>query len=387
MSALAFVPLLLANLRRRRVRTVLTVLSVATAFLLYGLMAALRNALLGGVSLAGADRLITTHKTSIIQGLPRSYLNRIAGTDGVRVATSFGWFGGYFINERNQVISEIADPETLQAVYPEFVISAAASQAWRSQRDCALVGETLARTWQWKIGDRIPLRSAFRRRSDGGDTWELKVCGIYSVTNSGDTNAMFLRYDYYNESVRIGRDEAGWVVFRVRDPARMTEIARRVDGLFANSATETKTSSEQAFAQSWINQIGNVGSIITAIVSAVFFTMLLVTANTMAQSIRERTAELAVMKTLGFTGAQVLGLVLAESVLVTLIGGLLGMGLSTVVVRGAKQALAQYLPMLAIPPGALLSAAGFMLLLGLLSGALPAAQAWRLRIVEALRRT
>ena len=382
-----FLPLLLANLRRRRVRTVLTILSVATAFLLYGLMAALRNALLGGVELAGADRLITTHRTSIIQPLPRSYLNRIAGTDGVRIATSFGWFGGYYINERNQVISEIADPDTLEAVYPEFRVSAAASQAWRSGRDCALVGETLARTWNWKVGDRVPLRSAFRRRADGGDTWDLKVCGIYTVANSGDTNALFLRYDYYNESVRVGRDAAGWVVFRVRDPARMAEIARRVDALFANSSTETKTASEQAFAQSWINQIGNVGAIITAIVSAVFFTMLLVTANTMAQSIRERTAELAVMKTLGFSGLQVLWLVLAESVLITLLGGLLGLALSIVMIRGAKQALAQYLPMLAIPPEAFASALAFMLALGLLSGAVPAAQAWRLRIVDALRRT
>jgi putative ABC transport system permease protein len=360
---------------------------VATAFLLYGLMAALRNALLGGVELAGADRLITTHKTSIIQGLPRSYLNRIAGTDGVGVATSFGWFGGYYINVRNQIVSEIADADTIEAVYPEFVVSAAASQAWRSQRDCALVGEALARTWNWRVGDRIPLRSAFRRKADGGDTWDVKVCGIYTVRNSGDSSAMFLRYDYYNESVRVGRDQAGWVVFRVKDAARMTEVARRVDALFANSSTETKTSSEQAFAQSWINQIGNVGAIITAIVSAVFFTMLLVTANTMAQSIRERTAELAVMKTLGFSGLQVLWLVLAESVLITLIGGAFGIGLSALMVRGVQPALSQYLPMLAIPPQALLTALGFMLGLGLLSGALPAWQAWRLNIVSALRRT
>jgi len=382
-----FLPLLLANLRRRRVRTVLTILSVATAFLLYGLMAALRNALLGGVELAGADRLITTHKTSIIQGMPRSYLNRIAGADGVRIATSFGWFGGYYVNERNQIVAEIADADTLEAVYPEFVVSAAASQAWRSQRDCALVGEALARTWQWKVGDRIPLRSAFRRKADGSDTWDLKVCGIYSVNNAGDTNALFLRYDYYNESVRIGRDEAGWVVFRVKDPARMTEVARNVDALFANSSTETKTSSEQAFAQSWINQIGNVGAIITAIVSAVFFTMLLVTANTMAQSIRERTAELAVMKTLGFSGVQVLYLVLAESILITVLGGCFGMGLSTLMVHGIQPALSQYLPMLAIPARAMLMALAFMFGLGLLSGALPAWQAWRLNIVEALRRT
>ena len=381
-----FLPLLFANLRRRRVRTLLTVLSVATAFLMFGLMAALRNALLGGVELAGADRLITTHKTSIIQGLPRSYLNRIAGTDGVRVATSFGWFGGYYIDERNQVITEVADPETMQAVYPEILVDPQATRAWQSTHDCALVGEALANAWHWRVGQRIPLRSAIRRKQNGSDTWDLQVCGIYRAT-SGDTNAMFLRYDYYNEALRFGRDEAGWIVFRVKDPARMTEIARRIDALFANSSAETKTSSEQTFAQSWINQIGNVGAIINAVVSAVFFTMLLVTANTMAQAIRERTAELAVMKTLGFSGPQVLTLVLAESILITTLGGALGMALSTVFVRAARQELAQYLPMLSIPPRALLQALAFMLVLGLLAGALPAVQAWRLRIVEALRRT
>lgn len=381
-----FLPLLLANLRRRRVRTVLTILSVATAFLLFGLMAALRNALLGGVEMAGADRLITTHRMSIIQGLPRSYLNRIAGTEGVRAATAFGWFGGYYVDERNLIISETADPDTLQAVYPELLVDAEAAHRWRSQRDCALVGESLARTWNWRIGQRIPLRSAFHRKKDGGDTWDLQVCGIYGAT-TGDTNALFLRYDYVNESLRVGRDQAGWIVFRVTDAARMAEIARRVDAMFANSSTETKTSSEQAFAQSWINQIGNVGAIITAVVSAVFFTMLLVTANTMAQAIRERTSELAVMKTLGFSGLQVLTLVLAESVLITALGGVIGLALSTMFIQGARAALAQYLPMLSLPPRAVLEACGFMLGLGLLAGALPAAQAWRLRIVEALRRS
>ena len=380
-----FLPLLFANLRRRRVRTVLTILSVATAFLLFGLMAALRNALFGGIEMAGADRLITTHKMSIIQGLPRSYLNRVAGIEGVRVATSFNWFGGYYIDERNQIISQTSDPETLLAVYPEVLVDPEAVRRFQGQRDCALVGEALATAWNWQVGQRFPLRSSFRRKLDGGDTWDLQVCGIFRTT-TGDTNSLFLRHDYVNESLRVGRDQAGWIVFRVTDPARMIEIARRVDAMFANSSTETKTSSEQAFAQGWINQIGNVGAIITAVVSAVFFTMLLVTANTMAQAIRERTSELAVMKTLGFRGAQVLALVLAESVLITVLGGAIGLALSTVFVHGARQALAQYLPQLSIPSRAVFEAFGFMLGLGLLAGALPAAQAWRLRIVDALAR-
>jgi putative ABC transport system permease protein len=382
-----FAPLVWANLRRRRVRTILTILSVAVAFLLFGILAALRNALLGGADIAGADRLITTHKTSIIQSLPRSYLNRIAGTDGVLVATSFNWMGTYYKEERNQVFTYPSDPNTLNEVYPEFTAPPDQMRTFRSTRDCALVGESAAITNKWKVGDRIPIRSSIFRKQDGGDTWDLTVCGIYSVKEgAGDTSGVYIHYEYFNEALRYGRDQAGWIVFRVRDPARMTEIARRVDAMFANSATETKTASERAFAQGWVNQIGNVGAIISAVVSAVFFTMLLVTANTMAQAVRERTNELAVLKTLGFTGRQVLWMVLAESVLITVLGGVVGMILATVFVSGAKQAVAQYLPLLAIPSSTWLVAIAFMAALGITSGAMPAWQAWRLNIVTALRR-
>jgi putative ABC transport system permease protein len=285
-------------------------------------------------------------------------------------------------------VAQVADPETLLAVYPELLVGPKQQQAWRDEPTGALIGESLAATYGWKVGDKIPLRSNIYRKRDGGDTWDLTVSGIYGVKNgAGDTSGLFFHYKYFNESVSFGRDQAGWIVLRVRDPALMTDVARRIDAMFANSFTETKTSSERAFAQGWINQIGNVGAIITGIVSAVFFTMLLVTANTMAQAIRERTAELAVMKTLGFSGWQMLWLVLAESLLITSVGGSVGMLLAGSIVGAAQEALRQYLPLLTIPPGAYLSAALFIAALGLLSGAMPAWQAWRLRITTALRRT
>ena len=384
---LRFLPLLWANLRRRLLRTLLTLASVATAFLLFGLLEALRYALTGGVELAGADRLITTDKVSIIQSLPRNYLNRIAGLPGVRVATGLSWFGGVYREDRNQVIAQVADPDTFFEVYPELVVSPEQRQAWQNDITGALVGESLARSWGWKIGDVIPLRSSIYHKQDGSNTWDLTVRGIYGVkNNAGDTNGLFLQYRYFNESVTFGRDRAGWVVLRVNDPAQLADVARRIDALFANSDTETKTATERAFAQSWINQIGNVGAIITAVVSAVFFTMLLVTANTMAQSIRERTAEVAVMKTLGFSGGQVMTLVLAEALLLTLLGGALGLLLASGVAYGARQALQQYLPLLLVPPRAYLNGLLLIVALGLLSGAIPAWQAWRLRITTALRR-
>jgi putative ABC transport system permease protein len=382
-----FVPLLWANLRRRRVRTLLTIGSVAIAFLLYGLLEAFRHALLGGVEMAGADRLMTVHKVSFIQPLPRSYLNRIRGIDGVRVAVSMGWFGGYYQDPRNVIVVQVVDHDTILDVYPELVVTSAERQAWLAERTGALVGRGLANANGWKVGDHIPIRSSIYRKAHGGDTWDLVVSGIYDVKNNGDTSGLFFRYDYFNESLQFGRDRAGWVVMRVRDPVRMNQIARQIDALFANSGTETKTSDERAFMQAFINQFGNIGAIITAIVSAVFFTMLLVTANTMAQAVRERTAELAVMKTLGFTGRQVLGLVLAESLLVTTLGGALGLALATLGSNAARASLQQYLPMMMMTAGAYISASVLIVLLGLLSGAIPAWQAWRLNIVTALRRS
>ena len=386
MNVLRFLPLLFANLRRRRIRTLLTVASVTSAFLLYGLLAALRFAITGGVELSGADRLITTHKMSIIMSMPRSYVSEVGSIPGVRAVTAFSWFGGFYREEHNTVVAQVADPQTFFEVYPDVVVPAEQRRAWQQLTTGALVGETLARANGWKLGDTIPLRSNIFRQRDGGDTWDLKVVGIFRMKDdAGDTNSLFLNYTYFNESLAFGRDQAGWIVLRVQDPAQLAAVGRRIDARFANSATETKTSSERAFAQSWINQIGNVGAIISVVVSAVFFTMLLVTANTMAQSIRERTAELAVMKTLGFTGGQVLGLVLAESLLITVVGGGIGLLLARTLAAGAHRSLQQYLPLLSIPTSAYVTAVAFMIGLGLLAGAMPAWQAWRLRITDALR--
>jgi len=248
-----------------------------------------------------------------------------------------------------------------------------------------IVGQALANANKWKLGDVIPLHSNIYRKQDGSNVWDLRIDGIYGNTASGDTNALFFHYQYFNESVSFGRDRAGWLVLRVKDPAQSPAVARRIDALFANSDAETKTSSERAFAQSFINQVGNIGAIIAIVVGAVFFTMLLVTANTMGQSIRERTPELAVMKTLGFRSGQIMALVLAESLLLTLLGSVVGMLLARALAAFFHQVLQQYLPLLGIPPGALLAALAIASGLGLLAGALPAWNAWRLRITDALR--
>lgn len=383
-----YLPLLWANLGRRRLRTGLTIASIVVAFLLFSLVQALQYALVGGVELAGQDRLLSTHKVSIIQSLPRSYLQRAVGVAGVRAVCGFSWFGGYYQEERTQIFSyPVLNEEGFFKVYPEIILPEDQKQAWLKDRRGVLIGRSLAQTQGWKIGDTIPLRSGIWRRTDGGNTWEVTISGITDwAGGTGSTNVLYMHYDYFNEGLSYGRDQIGWIVMRLSSPALAVSVSKAVDTLFANSSTETKTSSEKAFAQGFVNQIGDIGSIVTVIVTAVLFTILVVTANTMVQSVRERTNEIAVMKTLGFTRTSVTWLVMGEALLITFIGGGLGLLLGKLAVDAVGQALQQYFPLMTIPGEAYALAFGCMLLLGLLSGALPCIQAWQLRITDALRR-
>ena len=381
-----YLSLLWANLQRKRLRTWLTLASIVVAFLLFGILQTLRAALTGGADVAGADRLVTIHKVSIIQPLPSSYLNRVRGIDGVRIAMSHDWFGGVYKEDQNQIVAMTADPKIFFDVYPEYRLPEGQRAAWRADRTGAIVGRVLADRFGWKVGDTIPLRSNIFTKSDGSNVWDMKIVGIFDATN-GEPSTIFFQYDYLNESRSFGRDQIGWIVMRVSDTNRSAEIARKVDALFANSSTETKTATEKAFAQSFANQMGNIGAIVTAVASAVFFTMLLVIANTMGQSVRERTNELAVMKTLGFSSFQVTAMVLAEGLLITLLGAAIGVGIAALASEGLGHALQRFFPTLGMPASTYGISAAVALVLGALAGALPCAQAWRLKIVDALRKS
>ncbi|HLS80947.1 MAG TPA: ABC transporter permease [Steroidobacter sp.] len=380
-----YLPLLWANLMRKRLRTSLTLASIVIAFLLFGLLQALRLALTGTPELAGVDRLITIHKVSIIQSLPRSYLTRIRGVDGVKVATSLDWFGGIYQDDRNQIGSFPVEVETFFDVYPEYQLPPEQRAAWESDRTAAIVGQALMERFGWQVGDVIPLRSNIWRKQDGGNVWDLRIAGVYSAEN-GDNSGLYFHYDYFNESRTADRDRIGWVALRVEDPDRAAQIAARIDEMFANSSTETKTTTEKAFVQGFANQLGNIGALLTAIAAAVFFTMLLVTANTMGQSIRERISEIGVMKTLGFSAFNVTSLVLAEAMLVTLLGAAIGLTLASLAVNALAQAVQQYFPLLGLPNSTYALGAALAIGLGAAAAALPCAQAWRLKIVEALRK-
>jgi len=380
--------LLWANLNRKRLRLLLTIASIVVAFILFSLVEALQYALTGGVQIAGQDRLMTVQKVSLINPLPRSYFSRIQAADGVKSAISFNWFGGYYQQERNPVFSyPVMNEAQLTEVYPEIVVPPDQYSNWLQTRDGALIGRALATTQHWKVGDVVPLRSSIWFKTDGSNTWNFKISGIFDVKESGDTSGMYFHYDYFNEAgLQAGKDFIGWVALRVNDPNKLNEVAHNIDAMFANSETETKTSSEKDFAQGFANQMGNIGKIVAVIVIAVFFTLLLVVANTMSQSIRERTNEIGVLKTLGFSKVQVTTLILAEAVLMTIIGGFIGMLIGGLAVGGIANSLAQYLPMMRVPTSAYILGFGCMLVLGLLSGLLPCMQAWQLKITDALRR-
>ena len=382
-----FWPLLWSALRRKRVRTFFTLLSIVIAFLLFGYLAAVNMAFRLGVDVTGADRLVLRHKVSFSILLPESYLGRIEASPGVVKATHASWFGGIYQEPKNFFPQMAVQPEGYLSLYPEFLLPEEQKKAWLADRTVAIVGRNTAERFGWKVGDRIPIQATVWRKADGTSTWEFNLVGIYDGAEDGtDTTQFLFRYDYFDEARMFAKGQVGWYIIRVNDPAHADDIAQRMDAQFANSFYETKTSTEKAFIQGFAKQIGNIGAIIGGILSAVFFTILLVTGNTMMQSVRERTSELAVLKTVGFSNRLVLGLVLAESLALAAAGGALGLGLAWWAIRQGDPT-GGALPIFFLPPQDLALGGGFIVALGLLTGLVPGVQAMRLRVVDALRRT
>ena len=381
-----FLPLVWKNLFRRKVRTLFTLLSIVVAFVLFGYLAAIRLAFSMGIEVAGADRLMLIHKVSFIQPLPESYKARVEAVDGVVEVTHATWFGGIYQDQRNFFAQMAVDPESWLTLYPEFVLSDEERETWLNDRTGAIAGRVLAERFGWEVGDRIPIQGTIYRTRDG-DTWEFTLDGIYDGAEQGiDTTQFFFHHEYLAEANTFGRGFVGWYVIRIDDPARAADIGAAIDGRFANSPSETKTSTEQAFVQAFASQVGDIGAIVTAIVIAVLFTILLVTANTMAQSIRERTSELAVLKTLGFSNVGILVLVLSESLLLAGVGGALGLGIGYALI-GQGDPTGGFLPAFFVPPRDLVVGCALVATLGFASGLVPAVQATQLRIVDALRKT
>ena len=379
-----FRKLIIANLFRKKVRLLLTIGSFAVALFLFAFLAVVRDAFNRGADVAGADRLVIINRTSIINPIPLSYRDKIARIPGVKVITHNNWFGGIYQEEKNFFPQFVIDPENQRQVFPELIVPDDQWNAFLKDRQGAIVGKRTAERFGWKIGDRIPIKSVFT----GVSNWEFNVDGIYHGKRPQDDETQFwFQWDYFEENVpeRL-KGNVGWYVLRLDSPDDAVRVAKAIDSEFANSPYETKTETESSFAAGWVKQFGNIRFLIVTIGIVVFFTLLLVTGNTMAISVRERTAELAVLKAIGFSDRAVLFFVLSESLVIAFVGGVIGLALSLMAVPVLTRALSGMLPPLLLAPSVLGLGLATALIVGIASGLLPGLGAMRLRIVNALRR-
>jgi putative ABC transport system permease protein len=376
-----FAPLILANLFRKKLRTILTIGSFAVALFLFGLLAVVRGAFNQGIDVAGADRLVIVNKVSIIQPLPFSYRDQILRIPGVKDITFDNWFGGVYQDERNFIPQFAIDTQNQRKVFPEFIVPDDQWKTFLEDRQGAIAGANTANRFGWKVGDRIPIKGTIYQGS-----WEFNLRGIYTGERpSEDLTQFWFHYDYLDERREFGKGQVGWYTVRVANPDDSPRIAKTIDGQFANSPYETKTDTEKAFATSFVKQAGNISLLILAIGGVVFFTLLLVTGNTMAIAVRERVGELAVLKAVGFTDRFVLLLVLGESLLISVVGGTIGISLAKLFTLNGDPTRG-LLPFFYLPPLAILAGLAVAVGVGILSGILPATSAMRLRVVDALRR-
>ena len=385
-----YLHLIWASLFRRKTRTILTLVSIVAAFLLFGLLDAVRTSFeQAGQSANGAQRLQTGSRLSFIQLLPQSLQARMQQVPGVKTVTYANWFGGAYQDPHNAVFSFAVAPNYLD-VYPEMSVSDADRKAFADTRTGVLIGEGLAQRYHWKVGDRIPMQSTIFPDKSGSKNWVFDVAGIIHVTDSRSAGffdqLMLLHWNYFDDTTPYNRGGVGWYVTQVSDVNQADRVAKAIDALSANSDHESRTLTEQAATAAWMKQVANVGLIVTSVMGAVFFTLMLLSGNTMMQAVRERTNELAVLKTIGFSGTSLMLMVLAESVMLLVLGGVIGILLAEPLIPVISKALRG---MIAPSPVSLASWAegiGLMLAIAALVGALPAWRAMRLNIVDALAR-
>ena len=381
--------LIWAALFRRKTRTIFTLLSVLAAFLLFGMLDAVRTAFNAPPSAAGVSRLVVSSRISIIQPLPASLEPRIKAIPGVKDVAYANWFGGYYQEPKNQnVMFQIAVNPTYLDAYPELTLPPEQRKAFNETRTGAIIGETAAKALGVKVGDKIPIKgSIFTNKASGDTTWTFDIVGIFKAGEEkqrGLEHQLIFRWDYFDEGRTFGNGTIGWYIVRVEDPNQSERIAAAIDALSANSDHETKTQTEQAWNLAFVKQLGDIGLIVGAIMAAVFFTLILLTGNTMAQAVRERIPELAVLKTIGFSNRSVLALVLGEAVLLIVLGGVLGLLLAQVLLPAVNAGSGGRMN---FPPiGAKTWSLGLVLMIaiGLVVGYLPALRGMRLRIVDAL---
>jgi putative ABC transport system permease protein len=382
-----YLPLLWAGLFRRKTRTILTLLSIFVAFLLFGLLHAVEVAFESGADSADAKRLLTTARYSIIEPLPSSYLRRIEQVPGVVGVAYADWFGAKYQNESNAFPVFAVDPARYLDMYPEFTVAPAHREAFAKTRTGAIAGQRLVDRFGWKVGQKLPIASEIHPKANGDLSWEFDLVGVFDAEDPavrGNTDMVLINVAYFDEARQSGRGTIGWYIERIADSGQARAISAEIDKLFMNSPDETKTQPEKEFAIGFAKQIGDLGALITRILAAVFFTILILTGNTMAQAIRERIPELAILKTIGFSDGKVTALVLAEALLLLFLGAGLGMAVALALLPVLNGATGGRFPPLFVSEGTWLMAAGIAVTLGLAIGLPPALRANRLKIIDAL---
>jgi putative ABC transport system permease protein len=377
--------LILANLFRKKARLLLTIGSFAVALFLFAFLSVVNDAFGRGADVAGADRLIVINRTSIINTIPLSYRDQILRIPGVKAVTHDNWFGGVYQDEKNFFPQFVIDQETQRQVYPELVVPDDQWNNFLKDRDGAMGGAATMKRFGWKIGDRVPIKTTLYGLA--GTAWEFNIDGVYHGKDPKDDETQFwFRWDAFEERVpeRL-KGQIGWYILRVDNPDDSVRIAKAIDTMFMNSPNETRTETESAFAAGWVKQFGNIKFLIVTIGTVVFFTLLLVTGNTMAISVRERTPEIAILKAIGFSDRAVLGFILSESLVIAVLG-CIGLVLALLAVPVLSRAMAGLLPALLISPKVLISGVIAALAVGFVSAILPGLGAMRMRVVDALRR-
>ena len=375
----------IANLFRKRTRTILTLLSVIMAFLLFGLLQSVNSIFSAGASFVGATRLVTQARVSFTQPLPLSMLPKLEAVPGVVRVSHSQWFGGVW-QENTPLIAFAVDPLRLRDVHAEFVMPDAQWQAFANTRTAMIAGKLAAEKYGWKLGQKIPISSNIYPQKNGSKAWAFDLVGIYDGKDDATkrlASTVYINHDYFDEANLFGKGRTNFFLLKLADGNQAEAISKTIDAMFENSPDETKTQTEKDFNLGFVKQIGDIGLIVRWILFAVFFTLLLVVGNTMAQSVRERVPELAVLKTLGYSDGAVLGFVLAEAFALCLSGGLLGLLLATfagALVEQGSGGQFRLSPDLKV----WLIGVAAIVLMSVAVGLLPALRAQRLKIVDAL---
>lgn len=374
------------NLWRKPLRTILLLVSIFMAFLIFGLLVGFNFAYEKTIETSSpANRLIVNNKINFTQPMPVAYVNRIARVPGVKDLTYFSWFGAFYQDQRtSRFVGFGVEPTSYIRVYADQIkMPEDQKRAFETERTGMIAGRDVAERYGWKVGETIPISSNIFTQPDGRRAWDMKLVGIFDGARPSDnTSVIYFNFDYVNETRSFARDFIGSVAVMTESPEANDRVIQAIDATFANSPYETATVDEKTFNRAFLQQAGDINFLITMVVGAAFLAILMIVGNTMVTAVRERTREIGVMKTLGFTGPRVLRMVLGESLLLALIGAACGLAVAALLLKGMEQAAPfGALDMQPVVVGlALVLAVG----LGLLTGMIPAMSALRMRIVDAL---